>query len=390
MAFRYVILGSGRQGTAAAYDLARFGDAERILLTDVDAQRADASAERVNRLAGAKLVQAGDVDVVDTGGLSELLRGFDVCLSAVPYIYNLPVARQAIAARCSMVDLGGNSELVWKELALDAEARAAGVTIVPDCGVGPGLISNLAVYAIEQLDEAQDVLIYDGGLPQNPRPPFNYVLFFHIGGLTNEYDGDAMYIVNGRVTPTSTWDEKEYEIVDVPGIGQLEAFVGSGNLTTMHQAYDGKLRTLKNKILRYPGHFQLMKGLADVGLMGLEPVAVGGKEVVPRQVLHALIGPKFAPRPDDRDLMIIHIVVRGIKGGRAATVTLDLIDRFDEETGFSAMERTTGFHLAIVAGMIARGEISRGAVPLERAVPAGRIVQELERRGMTPRIRVQI
>lgn len=389
MAFRYLVLGAGRQGTAAAYDLARFGQAISVMLADADLDLAQASAARVNELVGRNTACPVQLDVRDSHRLIELGTESDVCLSAVPYYFNLDIARAAIAAKCSMCDLGGNTQIVREELLLDAAARATQITIVPDCGVGPGMIANLAVYAMERLDAAQEVLIYDGGLPQRPRPPFNYVLFFNIAGLTNEYAGEALYLKNGAPTPVKCFDEEEFETIDIPPLGRLEAFVTAGGLSTMVHTYEGKLLTLKNKTLRYPGHYAFFKGLSDAGMLDQNPVRVGKESIEPREFLHTLLAPRLAPVPDDRDLMMIHILARGEKGGKRARVTLDLLDRYDEATGFAAMERTTGFHLAIVAAMIARGELAPGVIPLERAVNASRMVEELSLRHMETHVSVE-
>jgi lysine 6-dehydrogenase len=382
MKLRYGVLGAGRQGTAAAYDIARFGDAESVLLGDADIRSARESAARVNTLIGRELAQPVEVNARAPESMGQFLRGLQACVSAVPYYLNVAVARAAIAAGCSLCDLGGNTGVVLEELALDAEARGAGVSVIPDCGVGPGLISNLAVFALEKFHAPQEVLIYDGGLPQRPRPPFNYACFFNIEGLTNEYAGDALYIQEGRAARVKCFDEAEYELIDVPGLGQLEAFTTSGALSTMVTTFEGKLRTLKNKTLRYPGHYALFKGMSDLGLLDTEPISVGGASIAPRKLLHALLIPRFAPRPSDQDLMVIHIRARGLLGGKAMRLTLDMLDLYDEATGFTAMERTTGFHAAIVAQMMARGETERGAIPLERAVNAARMVEEVGRRGM--------
>ena len=389
MTFRYGVIGAGRQGTAAAYDIARFGDAESIVLADSNHDRAAESAARVNALAGRDIARSAHVNVNDPESVGGLLDNLDACVSAVPYYHNAEVARAAIAAGCSMCDLGGNTDVVLEELALDDEARRAGVSIVPDCGVGPGMISNLAVFAIEKFDTAEEVLIYDGGLPRHPRPPFNYACFFNIEGLTNEYAGDALYLKDGAVARVPCFDEAEYELIDVPQLGNLEAFTTSGALSTMVTSYAGKLRTLKNKTLRYPGHYALFKGLADLGMLDLEPLPVNGGTVVPRQLLHALIAPKFAPAPDDTDLMVIHIRARGQIDGAPASLTLDMLDLYDPATGFTAMERTTGYHAAIVAQMLARGEVARGAIPLERAVNATRMVEEMARREMPVRVDIR-
>ncbi|HEX8144539.1 MAG TPA: saccharopine dehydrogenase C-terminal domain-containing protein [Pyrinomonadaceae bacterium] len=386
MPLRFGVVGAGRQGTAAAYDIARFGDAELVLLGDADEGAARASAARVNTLLGRQIAEPAVVNARAPESLGQFLRGLDACVSAVPYYLNPAVARAAIAAGSSMCDLGGNTEVVLEELALDAEARGAHVSIIPDCGVGPGLISNLAVFCIEKFDAAQEVLIYDGGLPQRPRPPFNYACFFNIEGLTNEYAGEALYLHDGAPRRIKCFDETEYELIDIPGLGQLEAFTTSGALSTMVETFEGKLLTLKNKTLRYPGHYALFKGIADLGLLGTEPLRVEETSVVPRKLLHALLIQSFTPAPGDEDLMVIHIRARGISGGVPARLTLDLLDLYDEATGFTAMERTTGFHAAIVAQMMARGETPRGAHPLERAVNAARMVEEVGRRGMEVKI----
>ncbi|RME44478.1 MAG: saccharopine dehydrogenase, partial [Chloroflexi bacterium] len=144
MSYRYLVLGAGRQGTAAAYDMARFGDAESVVLADADPSVADAAARRVNALVGRAVAAGTGLDVADGKALAGALAEAHVCLSAVPYSFNLAITRVAIAAGAGMCDLGGNTEVVYQQLDLDAEAREAGVSIVPDCGMGPGMTNSLA------------------------------------------------------------------------------------------------------------------------------------------------------------------------------------------------------------------------------------------------------
>jgi lysine 6-dehydrogenase len=380
--FRYAVLGAGRQGLAAAFDLARFGDAESVVLADASFAQAQQTAARVNELTQTNLARAAQLDVTQHAQVVDCLKEVDAFISAVPYYFNPALAEAALEAHTSMCDLGGNTDIVWQELALDERARRAGISIVPDCGVGPGLMTNLAVYAIEQLDRAREVYIYDGGLPAKPRPPLNYILNFNVEGLTNEYVGHAIYLQSGAPVAVPCFDEREYELLDVPGLGRLEAFVTSGGLSTLTHTYAGRLDVLKNKTLRYPGHAAVWKGLADLGLLDLEPVRVDGTAIAPRRLLHQVVAPKYAPLPGERDLVVIHIAVLGEKQGRAARVQLDVIDYYDDATGFSAMQRLTGFHAAIVCAMMARGEIPRGAQPLERAVNAERLVEALPARGI--------
>jgi lysine 6-dehydrogenase len=312
--------------------------------------------------------------------VTALLEGVDVFLSAVPYYYNVGITRAAVQAGASMCDLGGNTDLVREQLGFDAEARAAGISVIPDCGQVPGMGSTLMVYAMSLLDEPEEVFMWDGGLPQEPRSPFDYLLTFNIAGLTNEYAESPIFLRNGRPTLVSTMDELE-ELEFPPPVGRLEAFTTGGGVSTMPWTYEGKLKTLQNKTVRYPGHFDQLRAFYDLGLWNTEPVSVGDQEVVPRELFHALFQP-MVTFPDDKDVVVIRIRATGRKEGRPTEVTLDLVDFYDDETGFTAMERTTGWDAAIVAGMMARGQTPRGAVPVEQAVPPVLFVQELAKRGI--------
>lgn len=379
MGHRYAVLGSGRQGTYAAYDLAMFGDADSVVLADIDRKVAQSAARRVNSLVGTKVAEAARVDSTKADNVLRFLKGVDVMLSAVPYKFNLGLSRLAVKAKASMVDLGGHTGIVRKQLALDKQARKAGVSIVPDCGMGPGANITLAVHAFNMLDEAEEVHIYDGGLPLRPRPPWNYSLFFNIGGLTNEYAGTATFLRDGKRVEVPALTEPE-ELVVEP-FGRLEALVTTGGLSTMPWTYEGRLRVLENKTLRYPGHWATMRAFADLGLFSEKAVRVGRKDVVPREVFHALFAPQITD-PEVRDVLVIRVVAKGKRGGRPATATVELTDRYDEKTGFLAMERLTGGHAAIAVVMIARGVISPGASPVEKAVPPNVFIREARKRGM--------
>ncbi|HHY95228.1 MAG TPA: hypothetical protein GX513_09495 [Firmicutes bacterium] len=379
MKYRYGVLGAGRQGCAAAYDLGRFGEAKAVFIGDRDAEAAERAAARVNRLLGRQVASARAVDAADAAQVRTFLQGIDSLVSAVPYYYNLDIAREAIQARTCMCDLGGNTDLVLKELELDGEAEQAGISIVPDCGQVPGMGTSLAVYAMSLLDRADEVYMWDGGLMQDPRPPWEYVLTFNVAGLTNEYFGKAIFIREGEVVEVPTFTE--YEEVDFPPLGTLEAFTTAGGTSTAPYTFRGKLRTYQNKTLRYRGHYQRFKTLLETGLLDEEPVEVDGTRVVPRQLLHILLDAILRPQPDDRDLVAIRLRCTGEKEGRPAEVGLELLDYYDETTGFTAMERTTGWHAAIMAMAAARGVTPRGAKPVELALSGPYFAEEMRRRG---------
>ena len=378
MAFSYIVLGAGRQGIAAAYDLARFGEASRFTLADADAGQAKSGADRVNQLIGRAIAEPIALDVRDEDAVSRAIEGYQVVLSAVPYFYNLALTRIAIAKGVSFCDLGGHTETVRLQHALDADAKKAGVRVVPDCGMGPGMGNTLAVYAMGLLDEAEHIYMFDGGLPQSPQPPWNYAMTFNIEGLTNEYFGGMTVLREGKLAHIPCFTE--FEMVDVPPVGKLESFMIAGGASTAPWTFEGKLRTYQLKVLRYPGTFAQLKAFSDLGLFDLKPVRVDANDVVPRHVFHALFEPqvKF---DQVKDVCIIRVVAAGKKGGKAAQVVVEIIDYYDDATGFTAMQRLTGWHLSIVAAMMAKGEVAIGATPLELAVPGDAFVREGRKRG---------
>ena len=389
--YTYGVLGAGRQGTAAAYDMAYRGEAKRVILADQDLAIAERAARRVNQLVGRPVAEAAQVEVTDLKAVEGVLTGVDAFLSAVPYYFNLELTKVAVKVGASMCDLGGNTDIVRQQHAFDAEARQKGISIIPDCGQVPGMGSSLMVYTMGLLDTATDVYMWDGGLPQNPQPPFNYLLTFHVAGLTNEYAEPGIFLRDGKVTQVEPMTE--LETVDFPdSLGRLEAFVTGGGTSTMPWTFEGKLRTLQNLTLRYPGQFRQLRAFWDLGLWDLNPIKIGKNEVAPRDVFHALFEPKVTFPHDSlksKDIVLVRVKAVGKKDGQAAQAVVELVDRFDEQTGFTAMERTTGWDGAIVAEMMAHGQTPRGAGGVESFVPAVPFVNELKQRGFNLKEKVE-
>lgn len=380
MSHVYGILGAGRQGLAAAYDLARFGDAERVELADVSADAARAGAERLNRLLGGGRVGWTRVNAREAREVRQWLEGIDAFLSAVPYPLNPAIARIAIEARASMADLGGNTGVVFEELALDAAAKAAGVRIVPDCGLAPGLAQMLAAHGLTRLDTCREIHVRCGGLPQHPGPPLDYWLLFHIGGLVNEYTGKAVYLRGGKRVEVDTLTE--VEAIEFPApVGKAEAFVTSGGTSTCPWTFEGKLDVYDYKTVRFPGHCRIMAAMRDLGLFDTEPVEAAGVKVAPRAVFEAVAAPRLT-KADVADLAVLRVSCVGTRKGKPAEYVMDLMDVKDEATGFTAMERTTGFPAAMVVAALAHEVVPPGAHRLE-TVPFGPgLLDDLARRGL--------
>jgi lysine 6-dehydrogenase len=382
MGFRYLLLGTGRQGVAAAYDLGRFGQADRIVVADVAEAAASSGATRLNRLLGRDIAVPAVLDANDPVAVRAAFAEADACLNSVHYGLNIALTRLAIEAGIHMTDLGGNTDVVREQLRMAPSAEEAGISIVPDCGMGPGLNISLATFVMDMLDVPQDVRIWDGGLPQQPDAPWNYALTFNIAGLTNEYDGCATFIRDGKLTEVPCFEDLEE--IEFPGLGKLEAFVTSGGLSTAPWTFSGKLRRLENKTVRYKGHAHMFRSFVALGLLDTTPMRVGDAQVAPRDVLHTLLEPKIR-KADVHDVCVMRVRCDGIKDGRAASAIVELVDRYDPKTGFTAMQRLTGWHASLMLiGAVTR-QIPAGVISVERALPGVAVVDEIRRRGFALR-----
>jgi lysine 6-dehydrogenase len=309
-----------------------------------------------------------------------VMRGSAATMSAIPYYFNLDLATLAVEAKTNFCDLGGNTEIVLKQKELDAKARAAKVTVVPDCGLAPGMVNILSQYGIEQLDVVSSVKIYVGGLPQHPEPPLGYQIVYSLEGVLDYYTTLSRVLRNGKRTLVKALSEREPVVFPKP-VGELEAFHTAGGLSTMALRYEGKISTMEYKTLRYPGHAHIMEAIRELGLLELEPVNVKGVKVVPRDLAVAAMGPRLT-KPESRDLVALRVVVEGTKNGAPKRLGWELLDYFDEARGISAMERTTGYSLSITGQMQASGQLPKGVHTPDECIPAEKYIAELAKRGV--------
>lgn len=388
--FTYAVLGCGRQGTASALDLARFGGARRILLADADAERAEALEERLRAWLPSDALPAVElrrVDASDPGAVRDALEPAEAAVVAVPYRFLLGVTEAAIAAGTHACDLGGHPATVQDQLELDGAARDGGVTVVPDCGQAPGMATTLTVLAMGMVEEPDVVELWDGGLPVDPEPPLYYRLTFDVRGLTNEYDGPAWVVRDGEPVALDALEERQ-EVSFPPPLGRLEAFTASGTSSTLPWSLEGEVREFTSRIVRHPGHLDAVRTLKELGLLGLEPVEVettrpGERvEVRPRRVTEAVLEPTLVGDGPVEDVVVVRVHCMGRSDGERVRSEVDLMTFSDPETGLTAMQRCTGFDAAIVAAMAARGELEPGISVREGSVDPDRYVRELARRGI--------
>jgi lysine 6-dehydrogenase len=374
---RMLVLGAGLQGSACAYDLLQNEKVERVVLADRTLEHLPSFLDQYRSSGRLELIH---VDAADEDSIRKALKGDVIaCMNALPYYFNLAVSRLATEAGVHSCDLGGNTEIVFAQLKLDEEARAHGVSVVPDCGLAPGMVNILAADGIAAMDTASSVKIRVGGLPQHPEPPLDYQIVYSLHGVLDYYTTLSWVRRNGE--PMQVEALSEVEPVQFPEpVGELEAFHTAGGLSTMAWTYPD-VASLEYKTLRYPGHAAKMRAIRELGLLDLAPIQVNGQQIIPRDVFIAAAEPRLL-KPASPDLVAMRVEVEGTKGGKPARVLYDLIDYYDATNGISAMNRTTGYSLSITGQMQAEGRVSPGVRTPDQAIDAGHYIEELQRRGI--------
>ena len=375
---RMLVLGAGLQGSACAFDLLRRPEVTEVIVADKATGHLPSFLTPYlgNRLKTLTL------DVRDQAAVVAAMTGCAAVMSAIPYYFNLDMARAAVEAGTHFSDLGGNTEIVFQQKKLHDAAKAKGLSIIPDCGVAPGMVNILAQQGIEAMDTVDAVRIFVGGLPQTPEPPLNYQIVYSLEGVLDYYTTLSWVLRGGKRTQVTALSEKEMVDFEAP-LGALEAFHTAGGLSTMAFRYEDKIPVMEYKTLRYPGHAALMEAIRALGLLDLETVTTkDGATVAPRDVFVATVGPRLT-KPNSPDLVALRVVVEGKKNGVKSTWARELIDRHDSEHGVSAMMRCTGYSLAITGLFQATRQVtSLGVQTPDEAMPPAAYVQALADRGV--------
>jgi lysine 6-dehydrogenase len=372
---RMLVLGAGLQGSACAYDLLQNPDVTEVRLADLNVDRLP---DFLTPYVGKRLIPTR-LDVRDAAAVRAFFQQGDAVMSAIPYYFNFELARLAVESKVHFCDLGGNTEIVFQQKELHARAQDAGVTVIPDCGVAPGMVNILAQHGISQLDRTQSVKIFVGGLPQNPEPPLNYQIVYSLEGVLDYYTTLSWVLRDGKRQQVKALSEIEPVKFPAP-VGELEAFHTAGGLSTMAFRYEGKIPKMEYKTLRYPGHAHIMAAIRELGLLDLAPINVKGAKIAPRDVAVAAMSPHLT-RPKGKDLVALRVEVEGSSKGAPKRIAFELIDYYDAARGISAMMRTTGYSLSITGQFQACNAAGQpGVYTPDESMPARRYIEALRAR----------
>lgn len=371
---KVIVLGAGMMGRAIAYDLCKHSNFDSIAIADKD-KKTISSAEKF-----LKDIDFLKLDIEKTNDVKKHFKEYDVAISAVPYKFNYTLAKTAIDTKTHFLDLGGNNDVVEKERSLHKEAKTNNITIIPDCGLAPGLVSVITRDIFDQMDSVEYVKLRVGGLPQNPVPPLNYQIVFSPYGLINEYVEDAMILDRGKIINKKSMTE--LETIDFPKpFGRMEAFLTSGGCSTLPYTYKNTIKYLDYKTIRYPGHCEKFKTILDLGFAEEKKVNLGDQKVAPRDLFVTLLT-RYLPT-SGKDVVLLRALGKGKKDGKKIHLDYMMIDYCDNKNNITAMMRTTGYPTSIIAQMIERNIIKeRGVFCCEEIVPCKPFFDELKKRNI--------
>lgn len=384
---KVLIIGAGRQARAIAYILSKQDCVTEISCYDQSAEALHKIAEEISKNKLSKEFYEDEIfsiECINTNELEDIVSKYDLVVSSLDYSINEALTKICIKQKTHMVDLGGNNDIVRDQLKHNNDAVKAGVTIIPDCGLAPGMANLLAAHGINQLNGADEVKIRVGGLPINPQPPLNYQLVFNIQGLTNEYLNSCKAVRDGKTLELLPLEDLEYLELQFDsamkknnrGFIDVEAFNTSGGLSTLIESFGDSVKNMDYKTIRYLGHCNKIKLLNDLGFfVGPDNIT----EDSPREFSERILKAAPSLNKNDADLVLVRVYIKN----KDKQLEYQITDYYNEQTGHTAMMRGTGYPTAVIASMILDGTISsRGVLPGEKCVPLDEFIERVEETGI--------
>lgn len=374
---KVVVLGAGLMGKEIARDLVGSEEVETVFLADVSVDHAKGFVDTLN----TKKVEVVQLDADCDEDLRKVIGYGDVVINALFYTFNERVAKAAIDAGVHAVDLGGHIGGITESiLQLNDLAAEKGVTIIPDLGVAPGMANIVTGYGATKLDQVESIKLYVGGIPTEPKPPLHYTRVFSLDGVFDHYTEPSKMIQKGELTEVASLTGIEPIYFDEFGV--LEAFYTSGGISTLYKTFPN-VKTLEYKTIRYKGHADQFKLLADLGFLDKNnTVEAGGHEVNVREVTREVLKKKLE-LGKKVDAVLLRAIISGEKSEEQITYEYEMVVRKDLENNVTAMARATASTISVVAQMIGKGTITdRGVFAPESIVPGREFIGEMAKRGV--------
>jgi len=359
---KITVIGAGAIGSTVAQDLLRNDDVRLVQICDARAR----SLQELQDEVQSDRLRSFQVDARDPNVLAPILDGSDCVVGCVPSGVNPKLAQQCLDLGIHYCDLGGSEDTVRRTMKLHDEARSKSVWLMPNCGLAPGLSNVLCLRGIDQFDEVDAAELRVGDVPLYPEPPFNFRISWSAEKVIEDYTQPVYLIEDGDIHEAAPLSHEEVIHFDAP-FGQMEAFCTAGGLSTLTDDLRGKVRTLDHKTIRWPGHAHQMRFLLGLGF-GEERNIDVRTHLTYRDVLRRRMQQRLGGAYEDA--VLLRVCIRGQVDGEKRTLVYEMIERYDADTGTTAMRRCTSIPTAVAALMLASHNVSGGGVaPPENVLP---------------------
>ncbi len=377
-----VLGGCGIQGRTAVYDLSIQEEIEEVICADINFD----DLHKIENCADMTKITQIKLDVGNTDALENVFKKVDVVVDLLPRFFLDNVHKAALTTKTSIV----NSNYIYGgDADLDRKAKDAGISIMPECGLDPGIDLIIYGYTVKKFDEVHVINSYCGGFPDKKActNPINYKVSWTWSGVLSSTMRDASLIKDGKIVDIPAMeqhDKANIHQINFPGLGELEA-IPNGNATFFTDLLN-VTKTIKETgrySLRWPGWSAFWNPLKKLGFLSNEPVKGLACEVSPVQFLDKLMGPGLEYADDERDLVVMLNLFEGIKDGKKIRIVNRLLIKRDLNTGLMAMSQGVGYPASIVARMIANKEITRkGLLSPTKHIPYEPFMERLRDRGI--------
>ena len=376
-----VLGGCGIQGRTALYDLASDQTVSHIICADLQFDE----LSKIEAFTNMEKITTARIDAEDKSALLNLYEKVDVVIDLLPKEFKTHVNETALEAKVNVV----NTSYMYHPEALDKKAKEAGITIMPECGLDPGI--DLVIYgdARTRFDSLSVINSYCGGFPEIKActNPMNYKLSWIWRGVLNATMRDGRIIKDRQIIEIPSakqHDESFVHEIEFPNLGSLEA-IPNGDAIFFSDRM-GLTETIVNTgrySLRWPGWSAFWRPLKKLGFLSEDPVEGLEGTVSPMDFMEKHLGPQLAYRDDEKDLIAMINIFEGLQGNKKMRLTSRMLIERDLDTGILAMSKGVAYTACIVAKMIANGEIKeKGVLSPMTHVPVAPFMEQLKKRGL--------
>jgi saccharopine dehydrogenase-like NADP-dependent oxidoreductase len=370
------------QGKAALLDLARSKRVQEVVCADCSLKDWD----KLAAITDISKIQPVQVDGSSKNALVALFKqGFDAVIDLLPLPFMANAFEAALEARVPLVSTNYGKPIHH----LHEPAKAAGISLMPECGLDPGIDLVICGHAVRQFDELHVLNSYCGGVPEKKActNPLKYKISWNFDMVLRSQKRASVFIRVGKKIEVPAEQQHETDMIHTiqfPGLGEMEA-VPNGDAVFYTDLLDviPGIREAGRYALRWPGWCAFWQPLKRLGLLSDEPVKGLDGALTPHQFMVKLLEPQLQYGNDEKDVVAMYIVFSGVKDGRPKTIQTSLVIERDLTSGLYGMSLGVGFPASIVAQMIVSGEIKKtGVLNPALDVPYAPFMAQLEKRGI--------